>query len=78
MPRLSSNIETFRFKGGPRIPRASSHAVQGTDFGTYFFWRGAWRFTVMDGFYIDAEFGGLDSIDPSHHVGHNIDKLKQE
>lgn len=78
MPHFSSSTKTFRFQGGPRIPQSASHAVLGTDFGTYFFWRGGWKFTAIDGFYIDTEFKSLDSIDPNHHAGQNIKKLKQE
>lgn len=76
MPHFSNRIKTYHFQRGPRIPQSASHAVKGSSHGTYFFWRGAWMFTVIDGFYIETEFKTLDSINPLNHAGHAIEKLK--
>lgn len=71
MPKFSRKIKTFPFNDGPHIPQSASLAVQGTRSGTYFFWKGAWHFTIVDGFYIEAP-----DFSAKHHTSHTIEKLE--
>lgn len=65
MPRFSATTKLRTF-AGMQIPHSSTKAVQGSEHGVYFHWRGKWRFTVIRGFYVTC-----DHVDIADHSGGN-------
>ncbi|WP_459566687.1 DUF7274 domain-containing protein, partial [Enterobacter hormaechei] len=49
MPRFNRTLQLRTF-AGLQIPKESTKAVPGREFGVYFHWQGKWRFTVIRGF----------------------------
>lgn len=65
MPRFNRTLQLRAF-AGLLIPKESTKAVPGREFGVYFHWRGKWRFTVINGFYVTC-----DGVDIDDHSGGN-------
>lgn len=65
MPRFNRTLQLRNF-AGLQIPKESTKAVSGREFGLYFHWQGKWRFTVIRGFYVTC-----DGVDIDDHSGGN-------
>lgn len=65
MPRFNRTLQLRTF-AGYHIPKESTKAVPGREFGVYFHWQGKWRFTVISGFYVTC-----DGVDIDDHSGGN-------
>ncbi|WPJ53052.1 hypothetical protein RCIP0056_00059 [Klebsiella phage RCIP0056] len=65
MPHFNRTLQLRTF-AGYQIPKESTKAVPGCEFGVYFHWRGHWRFTVIRGFYVTC-----DGVDIDDHSGGN-------
>lgn len=65
MPRFNRTLQLRTF-AGLQIPKESTKAVPGCEFGVYFHWCGKWRFTVIRGFYVTC-----DRVDIENHSGGN-------
>lgn len=65
MPHFSRTLQLRTF-AGYQIPKESTKAVQGREFGVYFHWQGKWRFTAIHGFYVTC-----DGVDIDDHSGGN-------
>ena len=69
MPRFNKSLKLKRFEG-VLIPKTSKRAVRGDGAGVYFFWKGEWWFTVINGFYIDTHSTTGDFI-INEYIGDN-------
>lgn len=65
MPHFNRTLQLRTF-AEYQIPKESTKAVQGREFGVYFHWQGKWHFTVIHGFYITC-----DGVDIDDHSGGN-------
>lgn len=65
MPRFNRTLQLRTF-AGYQIPKESTKAAPGREFGVYFHWQGKWRFTVIRGFYVTC-----DGVDIDDHSGGN-------
>ncbi|UYE93624.1 hypothetical protein EEPDABAO_00033 [Klebsiella phage mfs] len=59
MPRFNRTLQLRTF-AGYQIPKESTKAVSGREFGVYFHWQGKWRFTVIHGFYVTCDGVDID------------------
>lgn len=74
MPNFSKSLKTVKFHGMP-IPQSAKLGAKGSAHGVYFFWKGEWMFTVIEGFYIQAASDKDFKIE--HYIGDNpVEKLK--
>jgi hypothetical protein len=72
MPRFNRTLQLRTF-AWLQIPKESTKAVPGREFGVYFHWQGKWRFTVIRGFYVTCD--GVDIDD--HSGGNQIHEFKK-
>lgn len=77
MPRFNKSLKLKHFEG-VLIPASSKRAVRGDTAGVYFFWKGEWYFTAINGFYIEAQ-STVGDFDITDFIGDNeIVEFKQE
>ena len=69
MPRFNKSLKLKRFEGS-LIPVSSKRAVRGDTAGVYFFWKGEWYFTAINGFYIDTQSTTGDFV-ITEYIGNN-------
>ena len=70
MPQFNRTLQLRTF-AEYQIPKESTKAVIGRNFGVYFHWQGKWRFTAIHGFYVTCDDVDIDDYSGGNQV-HNF------